>query len=158
MKSFSLALLLLCLTGCAAIGPTTSPDFPRFVNAAMPANEGQVKLFGPAEWFPNVMGFTDWMSYAQIYALNDVCVITETSLLFLQWNDSQARYVPIKRIPTTDMLVVTMESSGNARRMVVQKRDLSFDTFSFLGNSGIVIDGDRVEAATALLQNQIAVK
>ena len=158
MKSLSLALLLLTLTGCTALGPTTSPDFPRFVSAAMPANEGPVKLFGPGEWLPNVMGFTDLISNAQMNALNGVCVITETSLLFLQWNDSQDRYVPVKRIPITDMLAVTQESRGTGRRMVVQKRDLSFDSFSFFGKSGFFIDVDSLETATALLQKQIAVK
>ena len=71
MKSLSLALLLLTLTGCAALGPTTSPDFPRFVSDAMPANEGPVKLFGPGEWLPNIMGFTEKrFSNAQMNALN----------------------------------------------------------------------------------------
>jgi len=160
MKSLSLALLLLTLTGCTALGPTTSPDFPRLVNDAMPTNEGQIKLFGPAEWFPNIMGFTEIasiaVSSAQKNFLNGVCVTTDTSLLFLQWNDS--RYVPVKRIPTTDMLAVTLDSWGNGRRMVVQKRDLSFDTFNFIGNHGILIDGERTETATALLQKQIAIK
>ena len=63
--------------------------------------------------------------------------------------------MPIKRIPTIDMLAVTLDSWGNGRRMVIQKRDLSFDTFSFNGNAGILPDADRTEAATALLQKQI---
>ena len=31
-------------------------------------------------------------------------------MLFLQWNDSQDRYLPVKRIPITDMLAVTQDS------------------------------------------------
>ena len=69
-------------------------------------------------------------------------------------NDSRDRYVPVKRISTTDMLEVTMDSWGNGHRLVVQKRDYSFDSFNLLGDMGAGIDFERTETATALLREQ----
>jgi hypothetical protein len=61
------------------------------------------------------MGFTDIASHGTM--LNGIGVLTEKSFLFLQWND--LRYVPVKRIPTTDIVSVTLDSWGLARRIFV---------------------------------------
>jgi hypothetical protein len=152
---YFLFLLALAISGCAALGPTTSPDFSKFVSAAMPANEGQIKFFAPSEWVPNVMGFTNLLSNAQTNVLIGVCVITDGSLIFLQWNDSLERYVPVKRIPTTDMREVTLDSWGNATRLVVQKLDFSFDSFTFLGDRGVIVDAERAKTAATFLKPQL---
>src|SRR6266511_3392020 len=56
--------ILICLStlgllaGCAAIGPTSSPECPRLVAKAVPNEDGQIHFFGPGNWHPNTRGFT----------------------------------------------------------------------------------------------------
>ena len=53
------------------------------------------------------------------------------------------------------MLSVAVDSYGLNRRMVVRKKDFSYDSFDFSSHSGTMVDAEMVENATALLRDQL---
>jgi hypothetical protein len=75
------------LSACAAIGPTSSPDFPQLVAAAVPRSEGQPGLVGPGFWFPNTRGFAPLRSSLLARPADPIpgaIAITDKSLVFMQ--------------------------------------------------------------------------
>jgi hypothetical protein len=150
-------LLLSALVSCAAIGPISSPEFPTLVNNAIPASEGKVQIFGAGNWFPNLLGFTGVRSFLlapPAESIPGVFVITDTSLLFLQWHQPEERFEVVKRLLYSEILSVSLDSYGLNRRLVVRKKDLSFDTFDFTKGNGTLVDTEKVEAAFALLRDR----
>ncbi len=57
-RLFTLMFFAAIITGCAAIGPVASPDFPQMVAKAIPKTDGEIRLFGSGNWYPNTRGFT----------------------------------------------------------------------------------------------------
>lgn len=158
-------LLFFTLVGCAAMGPVSSPEFPALVNNAISTSEGKVQIFGSGNWYPNSIGFSDMRS--NLFAFQPtfprffvgVIAITDTSLLFLQWNQPEERYEIVKRIPYSEILSISLDSYGLNSQLVVRKKDLSigvsFDSFDF--SKGPLVDKGKVEAAFVLLRGRFKV-
>jgi hypothetical protein len=152
------ALLLfnfvLTIAACSAIGPTSSPEFPAFVAKAVPKEDGEVRFYGQGQYFPGLRGFTDVRSSllgGQYQGIPGVVVITDTALLFEQWDSNTEKFDVVKRLPFSEVTAVTLDSYGLNRRLVLRKKDLSFETFNFTRAAGNSVDGDKVEQAFQLL-------
>jgi hypothetical protein len=88
MRHFSIfTVLALLLVGCAAIGPVSSPEFPSLVAKTVPKEDGEIRLYGSGNWYPNVRGFTAIRSSLLAKPADPtpgVLVITDEALLFQQ--------------------------------------------------------------------------
>jgi hypothetical protein len=147
----TLLIWILLLTGCVAHGPVDSPEFPTLIARAIPAGDGEVRIYGPAEWIPNRRGFaTERDLSVPSDFLNGVLAITDGSLVFLQWEPNLDRFDAVKRLAFPDIATVTLDKFGLNRRLVVRKNDLSYDSFGFL--RGAIADTDKTEAAYELLK------
>jgi hypothetical protein len=150
-------LILLCasaITACSAIGPTSSPEFPGLVAKAVPKEDGEVRFYGAGQYFPGLRGFTDVRSSllgGQYQGIPGVVVITDTAILFEQWDSNTEKFDVVKRLSFSEVTAVTLDSYGLNRRLVLRKKDLSFDTFNFTRGAGNFVDGDKVEQAFQLL-------
>jgi len=157
VRMITLILLLLMIASCASIGHVSSPEFPQLVAKGVPKGDGEIHFFGQGEWHPNTRGFTperDSFDILPTAVLPGVLVITSTSLLFEQWEDRAQRFDVVKRIPFLEISEVSLDSYGRNRRLVVRKKDLSFDTFSFTSAGGIFVESSKVEEAYQFLQNR----
>ncbi|MGN6734963.1 MAG: hypothetical protein ACTHMB_23790 [Candidatus Binatia bacterium] len=60
-----------------------------------------------------------------------VLVINDAAILLEQWNDKTQQFDVNKRLPFSDIIAVALDSYGVSRRLVIHKKDLSFDFFDF---------------------------
>jgi hypothetical protein len=149
--------LALTIAACSAIGPTSSPEFSNLVAKAVPKEDGEVRFFGQGQYFPGLRGFTDVRSSllgGQYQGIPGVVVITDTAILFEQWDSNTEKFDAVKRILLSEVTAVTLDSYGLNRRLVLRKKDLSFDTFNFTKAAGNFVDGDKVEQAFQLLDGR----
>ncbi|MGZ5198265.1 MAG: hypothetical protein ACXWC4_00710 [Telluria sp.] len=158
-KQFAVgAVVIALLSACSAIGPTNSTEFEKLANAPIPSSDGPVHMMGAAQWFPNSRGFTGTRSFALgggTLPIPGVLVIADKAILFEQWDERAAAFDIVKRIPLDQLMGVQLDSYGRGRQLVVRKKDLSFESFSFTGESGQMVDQEKTEAAVVLLQKRL---
>jgi len=157
MKKFGISILtgLAILSGCSTIGPTDSPEFATLVQATVPKGDGAVRFFGPAFWYPNQRGFTDvrnGMLSGTPPQIAGALVVADKAILFEQWDDKAKSYDIVKRIPMGDVMSVNVDSMGLGRRIVVRRKDLSFDSFAFTRSAGHFQDAEQTVVAAGYLQ------
>lgn len=85
-------------------------------------------------------------------------MITESSIVFQQWDERAQQFDIVKRVPFSDISSVSLDSHGLGRRLVVRKRDFSFDSFEFTRAEGNLVDGEKVERSVHFLQSALAKK
>lgn len=159
MQRSSIFLVLALLSvGCAAIGPTSSPEFPRLVAKTIPKEDGEVRFFGSGNWYPNVRGFTPNRSSLLARPAPPtpgVLVIADEALLFQQWDGEAKSFDVVKRLPYSELVAISLDSYGLNRRIVVRKKDLSYDSFDFTQAGGNLVDGTKVEEAFGFLRDRV---
>jgi hypothetical protein len=84
-----------------------------------------------------------------------VLVVTTSALFVQQWDKANGRYEPMKRFSLNETLKVSLDTFGLNRRLVVQWKDFSTDSFSFTSDSGQTVDAERTEAAFQLLSSKL---
>lgn len=155
MRACLPAVLALLLAACAAIGPTSSPEFPLLVSRAVPPGDGVVHSLGSGNWYPNVRGFTATRSSLLSRPADPIpgaLAITPTAIVFAQWDEASRKFDAVKRLPISDLMEVTLDSLGAGRRIVVRGKDLSYQCFEFTRASGNLGDGTKTEEAVLFLQ------
>jgi hypothetical protein len=158
LRSLTVLVFAAFVAGCAAIGPIHSPDFPQMVAKAVSSTDGEIHFYGPGNWYPNTRGFAGERSSAiarPTAPIPGVLVVTNTTVLFQQWDEETKAFDIVKRLPFTELTSVSLDSFGLGRRMSLRKKDLSYDSFDFSKASGIVIDGPKVEETVAFLRDRI---
>lgn len=157
-RLFFFVFILVIMAGCAAIGPVGTQEYGQLVAKAVPKDDGQVIIYGPSNWHPNTRGFTAIRSSflaGPSPATPGVLVLTSNSLIVEQWIDELKSFDVIKRIPYTELASASLDSYGASRRLVVRKKDLSYDSFEFTKVGGNLIDSAKTEEATELLRGLI---
>ena len=159
MRRTLISLVLVgIVAGCAAIGPVSSPEFPQLVAKAIPKEDGEMHFYGSGIWHPNTRGFTGLRSIflaRPTGAIPGVLVITGTAVLFQQWDEPAQKFVVVKRLSFFEVIDVSLDTYGSNRRLVLRKKDLSYDSFNFTKLSGNVVDVNKVEEAFKFLLGQI---
>lgn len=139
---FALVVVVCLIAGCAAIGPVSSPEFHYLVARAVPDEDGEVVLAGSGNWYPNIRGFTDVRSVllsGPFSPIPGVFVLTSGSVLFEQWDEKTQRFDVVKRLRLSEIGEVSLDSYGVNRRLVLRKKDLSYDSFDFTQGSGTFV-------------------
>ena len=131
------------------VGPVSSAEFADLLQNAIPSSEGKVQISGKGEWYPSKRGFERQQTDFSV----GVIAVTDTSVLFLQWYEPEARFEVLMRFPYSEILSVSLAKTGFNRRISMQKKDFSFDSFAFVG--GFFVDREKTEAVFALLQDRI---
>jgi hypothetical protein len=158
LRSLTVLVFAAFVAGCAAIGPINSPDFPQMVAKAVSSADGEIHFYGSGSWHPNTRGFTDVRSLLltrPTVSIPGVLVVTNTAVLFQQWDEETKAFDIVKRLPFTELTSVSLDSFGLGRRIVLRKKDLSYDSFQFTKASGNVIDGPKAEETVAFLRDRI---
>jgi hypothetical protein len=105
--------ILISLTGCFgaiidlemeapgySIGPVSSEYFPDLVKNALPADEGELRVFGKAHWgdfqtsWPNKVPFVGYSFY-----FSGVAALTDTNIILLLFNEDEQRYEIMTQVP-----------------------------------------------------------
>ena len=178
-KLFSLTtivLLVLSLTGCVgnitlqvkipdySLGPVSSDEFPDLLHDAIPASEGEVHVFGRAEW----SGFHDSRKFPVVsYIFVPVAAITDTDILLLKWYEPEKRYKIVKRLPYSEILSVSKvrraiflyfedkEFSLGDKNYIIFGNTTFKTLFTFSSPSGFSMDQEKNEAAFFTLNDNI---
>lgn len=155
-RTFFFLLFVGMMAGCATtIGPVSSPEFPELVAKATPKGAGEIRYYGSGSWYPNIRGFIDIRSGRLAYPITGILVITKTAIFFQQWDKPTQKYEIIKLLPLSQITEVSLDTYGLNRRIVLRKKDYSFDTFNFTKAKGNFVDGTKVEEAFRFLKDQI---
>lgn len=157
-RIFTLLLFAAVIAGCAAIGPVASPEFPQMVAKSIPKTDGEIRLYGSGNWYPNTRGFTAIRSSLLARPADPtpgVLVITSDTVLFQQWDDEAKAFDIVKRLPLTELTSVALDTFGLNRRIVLRKKDLSYESFDFTQAIGNFVDATKVEEAVVLLRDRI---
>ncbi len=157
-RLFTLIFFAAIITGCAAIGPVASPDFPQMVAKATPKTDGEIRLYGSGNWYLNTRGFTAIRSSLLARPADPipgVLVITSDTVLFQQWDDETKVFDIVKRLPLRELTSVALDTFGINRRIVLRKKDLSYESFDFTQAKGHLVDTTKVEEAIVLLRDRI---
>lgn len=147
------------ISGCAALGPVDSPQFPALIAQAIPAADGAAQITGSGIWYPNTRGFTDLrnlMLGRPVDPIPGAFIITDNAVLFAQWDEQKSAFDVIKRITIRDVASVAIDSYGAGRRLVVRNSDLSYQTFQFTRASGNLGDAEKTEQAAVFLNSKLA--
>jgi hypothetical protein len=156
IQKITILIFTLSVFGCATIAPVNSPDFPKMVSKSIPKSDGEIRFHGTGTWYLNSRGFSALRLFSpQSANLEGVLVITTDAVLFEQWDDKTQELVIIKRLPFVELTSVALDSLGLGKRMVLRKKDLSFESFDFTKANGQIIDGTKTEEAVLFLGNQI---
>lgn len=157
-RTFTLLLFATFIAGCAAIGPVASPDFPQMVAKVIPKADGEISFYGSGNWYPNTRGFTAIRSSLLARPADPipgVLVVTSDTVLFQQWDDETKAFDIVKRLPFTELTSVALDTYGLNRRIVLRKKDLSYESFDFTQANGNFIDATKVEEAIVFLRDRI---
>jgi len=149
------------MAGCAATGPTSSADFAALVAAAVPKSEGTPRITGSGSWFPNTRGFAPLRSSLLSRPTDPIpgaIAVTDKAIVFVQWDDREGKFEPMKKISFTEVEDATLDSFGLGRRLVIKKRDLSVDSFDFTKAAGNIIDAEKTQAAVTFVQSRLNAK
>lgn len=157
LSGLVLAALAFLLAGCAATGPVSSPEYPSLVQASMPPEAGKVVMFGPGEWFPNTIGFTDIRSTGGYLATTPIsCVIafSDNAVVVEQWDDKNKKFNVMKLIRMPDVVEANVDTFLSSSRLVLKSADYSYNSFDF--TSGEFLDAAKTRQVAAFLQERIA--
>lgn len=157
-RMITLLIFATFIAGCAAIGPVTSPDFPQMVAKAVPKTDGEIRFYGSGNWYPNTRGFTSIRSSLLARPADPipgVLVVTSDTVLFQQWDDETKAFDIVKRLPFIELTSVALDTYGLNGRIVLRKKDLSYESFDFTQASGNFVDATKVEEAVAFLRDRI---
>jgi len=149
------------LTGYT-IGPVSSEDFPDLLLKAIPAIEGEVKLFGRVQW-------TGLMNIKQsrFNHLQTVTAFTNTDILSLWWYEEDEQYRILLRLPYSEIQSVSFEKSGFGATiklchevgvLLLDDQKYSIDQatrLNFLNQNGMLEDTIKTEEAFGFLEGKI---
>ena len=142
-----------------SLGPVSSDQFADLVATAIPAEEGEVLLFGRVE-----MTFRDGY---RTHLFSAVAVMSETDVLLLKWHEPGNQYRILARLPYSGILEVAINTLGlgaaihmclATNEFVLADRSHGIDqmiSMTFIEPSGFFQDTERSEAAFAVLQQKI---
>lgn len=138
------------------LGPVTSDEFPALFHNAIPVSEGEVHVFGKAEW----SGLQNGERF-----IVAVAAITETNILLLMWNEAENQYKIVTRFPFSEILSISATPDGDRMFLYFDDKELSLGDqdygvngetiFSFYKTSWIGLDREKNEATLLFLKDRI---
>ena len=147
----ALALGLL-ISGAQLQAQPTPRTFQSLVRDATPPEDGNILFSSPAEWLHDQYGLA---------ASNDnrqgVFVLTETSLLFLQWLPMEEKYKTVYRAPYAAIDSHQHLKRGRSRTIAISANDRRSQTFNMIGDSGVLVDQEASERARTIMNQKIPV-
>ena len=160
MRALTVIWSVLILTGCAATGPTSSPGYTALIEAALPAEAGPLVMFGPGNWCPNTIGFTDVRStagYGATAPVSSAIVVGQRAVVVEQWDDRTKTFNVMKLIKLSDISEANIDTFfSGATRLVLRSADYSYNSFDF--SDGAFLDNVKAKAFASYLQQHIGVR
>ena len=167
--------ILVSLTGCGpmpikmkvpgySIGPVSSEDFPNLVQSAIPANKGEVRIFGKANW----LGFSESPGHFHVVSpyFSGVAALTDTDIFLLLYNDDEQRYEILTQVPYTSISFDPKHGSGGPLYLHIEEPEFSFGEKSytpyektllgFTGPTGFWNDREKNKLAHLLFEEKVA--
>jgi|SRR5215813_333468 len=149
------AIALLALTACSGLGPIRSEDAETHVTKVVPAGDGPIEQWSAAEWSPDLRGapsFTERLG--GINFRQGVFILTPVSALFAQWDDAEARYRILLRIPYSEMQDSEIMTYGRNRLLVLTEKNYRTHTFLLAGKWGAMVDVEASERAAKYIASR----
>jgi hypothetical protein len=169
--------ILVSLTGCGpmpikivvpdySIGPVSSEDFPDLVQSAIPANKGEVRVFGKANW----LGFSESSGNFHVVSpyFSGVAALTDTDIFLLLYDDNEQRYEILKQVPYTSISFDPKHGrrAGGPLYLYIEEPEFSFGEKSytphartyleFTSPTGILSDPEKNKLAHLLFEEKVA--
>ena len=140
------------VAGCVATGPTNPEDFQVLVTEATPRKYGSILFTSPAEWLPDQYGIT-----ASDNSRQGAFVLTDTSLIFLQWLLTYKNYKVVYRAAYSDIGSYGQLKHGESSTIAIAAKDHRSQTFNMIGGAGVLADQEASEKALTIMNQKIPV-
>ena len=169
--------ILVLLTGCGpapikmkvpdySIGPVSSEDFSDLVQSAIPANQGEVRISGKANW----LGFSESPGYFHVVApyFSGVTALTDTDIFLLLYNDDEQRYEILTQVSYTGISFDPQHGrrAGGALSLYIEEPDFTVGEKSYTPDertfleftrpTGIRSDTEKNKLAHMLFEEKVA--
>lgn len=138
------------------LGPVAADEFPALVLNAIPASEGEIHVFGKADW----SGLQGGERFIEA-----VAAITDTNILLLMWYQPENQYKIVTRFPFSEILSVSALPGGDRTSLYFDDKELSLGdqtyridgktALTFYKPSRIGLDREKNEATFLFLQDRI---
>lgn len=170
--------ILISQTGCGplpikmkepdySIGPVSFENFPDLVQAAIPANKGEVRLSGKAIW----MGFFESPGIFHVVSpyFSGVVALTDTDIFLLLYNDEEQRYEVLSQVPYTGISFDPNDgwSAGGPLYLYIEEPELALGekiytpdartSLEFVRPTGIRSDSEKNRLAHLLFEEKVSI-
>jgi hypothetical protein len=148
-----------------SIGPISSDEFPGLVSDAIPSNEGEIHVFGKAQWH----GFHDsskTLHFTTPY-FSGVAALTDEAILLLMWDEREQNYEIIERVPFSKIKFQPKGERGSAASITIlmdestiKVGEQGYTSFNktylqFVLQNGLRVDGEKNRQANLLFEEKV---
>jgi hypothetical protein len=137
------AALLLC-AGCASADLSKDADIRRQVVECLPTDAPVPDAVVRAIWFPNSRGFES-SDASPMGHVSGVLALAGDRLWFMTWNEPERHFDMVHVVAVLQAEQVRVDRLGTSAVLVVQSRNLSFDSFEPMKESQIASDPQATE-------------
>jgi len=150
MRKILAVLAASLIAACTAYGPVETDAFQKATVDVVPESEGNLGFAHSATWLPDTGSSSEIDEQAKT---GGALLVTEKSVIWVQWERGNKRFEPVRRIPASDIKNVSRATFDDREAIVVESKDLKQDAFVLVD-----VDGSSLPAANAIEHGQAAIR
>lgn len=139
------AMALLPLPGCVSADLSRNDEVNREVAECLPTDVPAATVVESAVWFPNSSGFASAGSSAMGH-VSGVLALAGDRLWFMTRNEPEHHFDMAHVVPVVTAAGVRVDRLGTAALLVIQSRNLSYDSYELMSGGGLGSDPKETEA------------
>jgi hypothetical protein len=132
------------LAGCASSDLSKNADITSEVVECLPTDAPAPSVVARALWFANASGFGS-TDQSPMHAIG-VLALAGDKLCFMAWNDSEHHFDMLQVVDVLQAAKIGVDRVGDSAMLVVQSRNLSFDSFELTNQGQFAADPQATQA------------
>jgi hypothetical protein len=145
-------LLVLAGVGCASSDLSNNSEISGQVVECLPVDTPAPTVVARAIWYPNASGFGSTDASPLGHA-SGVLALAGDKLWFMTWNNPEHHFDMLHDIAVLTAAKISVAHLGPSAMLVVQSRNLSFDSFELMKKGHFSSDPDATQALYQKLQD-----
>ena len=142
---------LLLGPGCVSADLSKNDAVTKEVVECLPTDAPAPAVIESAVWFPNASGFASAGSSAMGH-VSGVLALAGDRLWFMSWNEPEHHYDMDHVVSVVTAASVSIDRVGPSALLVVQSRNLSYDSYELMSGGGLGSDPKATDALYQQLQ------
>jgi len=138
-------VLVLLGSGCASSDLSNSTEITSEVAECLPVDTPPPTAVARAIWFPNASGFGSTDASPLGHATG-VLALAGDKLWFMVWNNPEHHFDMLHSVAVLQAAKISVARLGPSTMLVVQSRNLSFDSFELMKKGQFSSDAEATQA------------